>query len=71
MPEKDVVSSDELLSALKRYFEESGETEQTVASKIGVNHHPLHDWLSDTRSPKKPGRELAMTALFLRRAGYF
>ena len=41
MPDKDVISPDELLSALKRYLEESGDTEQTVASKIGMNHHTL------------------------------
>ena len=52
---KGVISPDELLSALKRYLEESGDTEQVVASKIGVNHHTLHRWLSDNQSPKKGG----------------
>jgi hypothetical protein len=70
LPEKDVISPDELLSALKRYLEESGDTEQAVASKIGMNHHTLHRWLSDDESPKKGGGKLALTALFLRRAGY-
>jgi hypothetical protein len=70
MPDKDVISPDELLSALKRYLEESGDTEQTVASKIGMNHHTLHRWLSDNESPKKGEGKLALTALFLRRAGY-
>jgi transposase-like protein len=55
LPEKGVISPDELLSALKRYLEESGDTEQAVASKIGVNHHTLHRWLSDNQSPKKGG----------------
>jgi hypothetical protein len=54
-----------LLSALKRYLEESGDTEQTVAPKIGMNR-----WLSDNESPKKGEGKLALTALFLRRAGY-
>jgi|SRR5271165_4241820 len=70
LPEKGVISPDELLSALKRYLEESGDTEQAVASKIGVNHHTLHRWLSDNQSPKRGGGKLALTALFLRRAGY-
>jgi hypothetical protein len=70
LPEKDVISRDELLSALRRYLEESGDTEQAVASKIGMNHHTLHRWLSDNESPKKGGGKLALTALFLRRAGY-
>jgi hypothetical protein len=69
MPEKDVISPDEVLSALKRYIEESGDTEQAVASRIGINHHTLRRWLSENQSPKK-GRRLALTALFLRRAGY-
>jgi transposase-like protein len=68
LPEKGVVSPDELLNALKRYLEESGETEQAVASQIGVNHHTLRRWLSDKQSPKKG--KLAPAALFLRRAGY-
>ena len=62
------VSPDELLSALKRYLEESRDTEQAVASQIGVNHHTLRRWLSDKQSPKKG--KLALTASFLRRAGY-
>src|SRR5260370_19771542 len=47
LPEKGVINPDQVLSALKRYLEESGDTEQGVASKIGVNHHTLHRWLSD------------------------
>jgi len=38
LPEKDLISPDEVLSALKRYLEKSGDTEQAVASKIGVNY---------------------------------
>jgi hypothetical protein len=66
--ENEVMSPDELLKALKRYLEKSGETERTVASGIGINHHTLRRWLSDEQSPKKG--KLALTAFFLRRAGY-
>jgi transcriptional regulator with XRE-family HTH domain len=68
MPEKDVVSPDDLLTALKRYLGTSGDTEQARAKKIGVNHHTLNRWLSDRQSPKKG--KLALAAAFLRRAGY-
>ena len=68
MPEKDVISPDELVSALRRYLEESGDTERAVAFQIGVNHHTLRRWLSEKQSPKKG--KLALTAIFLRRAGY-
>jgi transcriptional regulator with XRE-family HTH domain len=68
MPEKDVVSPDELLNALKRYLGTSCDTEQELAKQIGVNHHTLHRWLSDKQSPKKG--KLALAAAFLRRAGY-
>ena len=66
--EKGVSSPDELMTALKRYLEQCGKTEQAVASQIGVNRHTLARWLSDKESPKKG--KLALTAFFLRRAGY-
>jgi transcriptional regulator with XRE-family HTH domain len=68
MTGKGVVSPDELLRALKRYLAESGDTEEAVASRIGVNHHTLRRWLSDKQSPKKG--KLALAAAFLRHAGY-
>jgi transcriptional regulator with XRE-family HTH domain len=68
LPEKGVVSPDELLRTLKLYLAESGETEEAVASRIGVNHHTLRRWLSDKQSPKKG--KLALAAAFLRHAGY-
>lgn len=68
MPEKDVISPDEALVALKRYLEESAETEQEVASQIGINRHTLRRWLSDKQAPRKG--KLALTAYFLRRVGY-
>jgi len=36
------LTSPELVKALKRYREESGETERSAASRIGVNRHTLH-----------------------------
>ena len=59
---------DELMKALKRYLQESGETERAVAARIGINRHNLDSWLSDKQSPKKG--TLALTAFFLRRVGY-
>jgi hypothetical protein len=66
--EREITTPDELLRALKRYLEESGESERAVASQIPINHHTLRRWLSDKQSPKKG--KLALAALFLRRAGY-
>jgi len=68
MAEEGITTPDELVKALKRYLEESGEPEKVVASHIAINHHTLHRWLSDKQSPKKG--KLALAALFLRRAGY-
>ena len=56
------------MKALKRYLQDSVETERAIASRIGINRHNLHSWLSDKQSPKKG--KLALTAIFLRRAGY-
>jgi transcriptional regulator with XRE-family HTH domain len=63
-----IMSTDELLKALRQYLEKSGEPERSVASRIGINHHTLRRWLSDEQSPKKG--KLALIAFFLRRAGY-
>ncbi len=68
LPDNDVISPDQLMTALKRYLEESSDTEETVASQIGVNHHTLRRWLTEKQSPRK--EKLALTASFLRRAGY-
>ena len=62
-------SSHELINSLKRYVDETGETERAVASRIGIDRHTLHRWLSDVQSPPKEGK-LALAAFFLRRAGY-
>jgi len=69
LPQKGVVSREELLSALKRYLEESGDTEESVAAQIGVNHHTLHRWLSDKQS-RAIKSKLALAAYFLRLGGY-
>jgi hypothetical protein len=41
MTEGGVIGPAELLKALKRYLEESGESERSAASRIGVNRHSL------------------------------
>jgi len=50
--ENKSTSPDELLKVLKRYLQESNETERAIASRIGVNRHTLSRWLSDSQSPK-------------------
>ena len=57
-----ITNPDELMTVLKRYLRESNESEIVVASRIGVNHHTLHRWLTERQSPTK-GR-LALTACF-------
>ena len=47
-----VKTPDELIRALRRYVEESGKTEQAIASQIGINRYMLGRWLSDKQSPK-------------------
>ena len=44
MVENGSASPHELVKALKRYPEESGETERSAASRIGVNRRTLHRW---------------------------
>jgi hypothetical protein len=59
---------DELIKILKRYLRESNQSERLVATRIGVNHHTLHHWLTADESPMKGS--LALAACFLRRVGY-
>jgi len=66
--EKAVVTLEELFLALKRYLEESGDSEQTIASHIGIHPHALAHWISDKKAPSKA--KAARIALFLRRARY-
>jgi hypothetical protein len=68
MGRNPVTSPEELMVALKRYLKESDQSERVVASRIGVNYHTLHRWLTEGASPMK--ERLALTASFLRRVGY-
>jgi hypothetical protein len=68
LQEKALVTPAELLSTLRRYLEESSDSEQTIASQLGINHHVLLRWLSDKPAPEK--EKVARVALFLRRAKY-
>jgi len=63
-----MTSPDELIRILKRYLKESNQSERVVASRIGVNHHTLHRWLTARQSPMKG--KLALAAGYLRRLGY-
>ena len=47
--DSEVTSPHQLLDALKRYLDESGNTEHAVATRMGLNHHTLHRWLSDAQ----------------------
>jgi DNA-binding XRE family transcriptional regulator len=62
------MTPDELIETLKRYQRESNQSERTLASKIGVNHHTVNRWLRDRECPNKG--PLALAASFLRRVGY-
>ncbi len=62
------MTSDELIKVLKRYNGESHQSERMLASRIGVNYHTVHQWLTSSQSPIK-GR-LTLAASFLRRVGY-
>ena len=62
------VSPDEVMNALRRYLENTGDTQRAAGLKMGVNRHSLCGWLSDKQSPKK--ENLVLVASFLRRSGY-
>ena len=47
----------QVMSALRRYLENTGETERAAALKIGANRHTLYRWLSDEQSPKKKRKD--------------
>ena len=36
------MTADKLMTVLKRYLRESNQSERILASRIGVNHHILH-----------------------------
>jgi hypothetical protein len=50
LAENESTSPDQLTDALRRYLENSGETDRSVASRIGFNYYTLRRWLSDTNS---------------------
>jgi DNA-binding XRE family transcriptional regulator len=62
------MTPDELIETLKRYQKESNQSERTLASQIGVNHHTVNRWLSDRQRSNKP--PLALAASFLKCVGY-
>ena len=62
------MTPDKLIEVLKRYQRESNQSELTLASRIGVNHHTVTRWLRDAQCPTKG--PLALAASFLRRVGY-
>jgi DNA-binding XRE family transcriptional regulator len=66
--ELNEMTPDKLIEVLKRYQRESNQSERTLASRIGVNHHTVNRWLKDTQCPTKG--PLALAASFLRRVGY-
>jgi transcriptional regulator with XRE-family HTH domain len=62
------MSTEEILKALERYTEASGESERQTAAKLGVNRRALTAWLSGRDRPQRP--MLARLAGFLSRVGY-
>ncbi len=65
---QETVSPDDVMSALRRYLENTGDTQRAAALKMGVNRHSLCRWLSEIHSPKK--ENLVQVAAFLRHQGY-
>ena len=47
------------MGALRRYLENTGDTERAAALKMGVSRHTLCRWLSEKQSPKKGKLALA------------
>jgi hypothetical protein len=62
------MSTEEVLKALERYTEESGESDHETATKLGVKGRTLTGWLSGRDRPQRS--MLARLAGFLRRVGY-
>jgi hypothetical protein len=67
MPET-AIGPNEVMNALRRYLEKTGESGRTAAVKMGVSRHSLCRWLTDSQSPQKG--DLLLVAAFLRRAGF-
>jgi len=66
--QETAIGPNEVMNALRRYLENTGETGRAAATKMGVNRHSLCRWLSDTQSPQKA--DLLQVAAFLRRTGF-
>jgi transcriptional regulator with XRE-family HTH domain len=62
------MTTDEVLDALSRYKRDSNEDDRQTATKLGITHPILEDWLSGRTRPQKG--TLARLAGFLRRVGY-
>jgi transcriptional regulator with XRE-family HTH domain len=62
------MSTEEVLEALERYTQESGDSDHETATKLGVNRRTLTAWLGGRDRPR--GGLLARLAGFLRRVGY-
>jgi hypothetical protein len=62
------MTTDEVLDALGRYKRDSKEDDRQTATKLGITHPILVDWLSGRTRPQKD--TLARLAGFLRRVGY-
>jgi transcriptional regulator with XRE-family HTH domain len=62
------MTTDEVLDALSRYTKDSKESDRQTATKLGIGHLILEDWLNGRTRPQKS--TLARLAGFLRRAGY-
>ena len=63
--QETAVSADEVINALRRYVEQTGDTQRTAAVKMGVNRHTLCRWLTEKQIPKKI--DLVLVAVFLKR----
>ncbi|MBV8224643.1 MAG: helix-turn-helix transcriptional regulator [Verrucomicrobia bacterium] len=66
--QETAIGPNEVMNALRRYLEKTGESGRAVAVKMGVSRHSLCRWLTDTHSPQKG--DLLLVAAFLRRAGF-
>jgi DNA-binding XRE family transcriptional regulator len=66
--QETAIGPNEVMNALRRYLENTGETQRAAAMKMGVNRHSLFRWLSDSQNPQKA--DLLQVAAFLRHAGF-
>jgi predicted DNA-binding protein (UPF0251 family) len=62
------VSADDVIKALRRYLEKTGDTQRAAAVKMGVNRHTLCRWLAEKQIPHKI--DLVLVAVFLKRASF-